>query len=194
MNKRIIAAAINKGVINAADAEAYEYALSIFFLTLSGIGSMLIAGALFGRFWESIFFIVFFKLLRESAGGAHSNSAFICYALSLLTFIIIAAVSFATFLARVNNVLFVLLLFSCAVLLRYAPQAHENKPATENETKYYRKRTLVIAGIEVAAILFIWRLALSPVILFYALSAFNLASALVFIKAMQNLFHSKKTQ
>ena len=121
-----------------------------FTLILNALTTIVI-GAVLGELWQAVLFIAAYAPLRSYAGGYHAKTAERCYVYSI--FFMIAVILAIKYIVLTNSVCIITLLISCTVIVVLAPVEDSNKPLDNLEQFIYKKRTLLITGIEI--ILFI---------------------------------------
>lgn len=130
-------------VIEDEDRELYIYGFFVllshgFFFVISAI-----FGILFGTLWESIVFYIMFSILRRYAGGFHASRESICtLCTTIALFMSSAGISI---LEKAGGVVLPLLMIvlGTVVISLLSPLDSEEKPLTQNECQYYRRKSLV---------------------------------------------------
>ena len=154
-SKKIINYMLNNNIILEQDKEIYLFGLISMLRILLNIITLISIGILFGMVGECIVFVIFIILLRTYSGGFHSDNPTICYFISVIT-VILALLSIKFEVLNMYGSI-VLLVASLALILKYAPVEHKNKPLEEIEIKVYRRRLLVVmAGLLFISILLIF--------------------------------------
>jgi putative AIP processing-secretion protein len=158
-SKKIINYMLNNNIILEQDKEIYLFGLISMLRILLNIITLISIGILFGMVGECIVFVIFIILLRTYSGGFHSDNPTICYFISVITVILaLLSIKFEVLNMYGSIVLLVAsLVASLALILKYAPVEHKNKPLEEIEIKVYRRRLLVVmAGLLFISILLIF--------------------------------------
>lgn len=130
-------------VIEDEDKELYIYG---FFVLLShGIFFVISAsfGIIFGTLWESIVFYIMFSILRRYAGGFHASRESTCtLCTTIALFMSSAGISI---LEKAGGIVLPLLMIvlGTVVISLLSPLDSEEKPLTQNECQYYRRKSLV---------------------------------------------------
>ena len=130
-------------VIEDEDQELYIYG---FFVLLShGIFFVISAsfGIIFGTLWESIVFYIMFSILRRYAGGFHASRESTCtLCTTIALFMSSAGISI---LEKAGGIVLPLLMIvlGTVVISLLSPLDSEEKPLTQNECQYYRRKSLV---------------------------------------------------
>lgn len=130
-------------VIEDEDRELYIYGFFVllshgFFFVISAI-----FGILFGTLWESIVFYIIFSILRRYAGGFHASRESTCtLCTTIALFMSSAGISI---LEKAGGVVLPLLMIvlGTVVISLLSPLDSEEKPLTQNECQYYRRKSLV---------------------------------------------------
>lgn len=134
----------------------YEYG---FFILLSNITYFLITllfGVIFYILIESVAFYIAFSLIRRYAGGFHASSEIRCTFMTVISiFICILSIK----LCEIINVqLAVLIITSTAIIIIFilCPLDTPEKPLTEKEYKFFRKKSLILLLIIIFVIIAGW--------------------------------------
>ncbi|WDV47955.1 accessory gene regulator B family protein [Clostridiaceae bacterium M8S5] len=99
----------------------------------------------FGWMSNLVIILMFYGGLRLFAGGLHADTYWRCFALSLVTYIVITLLGLYTI---PNNVTKIVMIIVCIVLLfLYSPADHPNKPIISNKRKRNMKYMSIIALI-----------------------------------------------
>lgn len=148
-SERIVDYMLNNNIILEQDREIYLFGLISMLRIFLNIITLISIGILLGMLRECIVFVIFTILLRTYSGGFHSDNPIVCYFISVIT-VILALLSIKFEVSNVYNSI-ILFVVSLALILKYAPVGHKNKPLKEIEIKVYRGRLLVV----IAGLLFI---------------------------------------
>lgn len=145
---------ICKKVIKDDDREIYQYGFEQVFSSLLNIATMLLLGIILGKIYQSLVLILSFMALRSYSGGYHANTPLQCYLLTVMS--ISAALSIMKFITIDRFICLGLLVLSSVVILLLSPIGTKNKPLDEIEKIIYRKKTIIVWGVETCvAIVFI---------------------------------------
>ncbi|MGN0437078.1 MAG: accessory gene regulator ArgB-like protein [Lachnospiraceae bacterium] len=139
---------VSNGIIEKEDTELYCFGIDALKTYVGAVIMTLGIGLLLGSFWESLVFLICFKLLRGETGGYHASSSKKCFFLSIIM-LIGSLVTIKLFSNLVPFWLFVVcLLLVTFVVFQYAPLPDENKPINEKERIYHRKRARLFVILE----------------------------------------------
>lgn len=142
--KRMTVVLIRHRQIDKDDAELYEYGLFILFSNFVFLGIACLAGALCGVFWQSLLFFIAFQFIRRSAGGYHASTELRCQ-ISSTASIIISILLMKLFQPYEAVFLWAaLMLLGTAFIALFSPLDTPAKPLSDNERKYYKKKTVLI--------------------------------------------------
>lgn len=148
ISRKLAAKSVSSGIIRQEEEEVYAYAYRLLLSALLSAGSFLLLGALFHRFFPTVFFILSFPILRTFAGGIHAGSYGRCYGYSLLFYMLIILIcNWAVLHGSIRNV-FVIFLLSAIAITLLAPVEDRNKPLDPQERKRYRRITRIILFFE----------------------------------------------
>lgn len=135
-------------VVKAEDAEIYIYGINQILVSVVNVLSALIIGLIFDVFCEIAVFMVAYIPLRSFAGGFHAKTPLRCYIFSIIMLIVVSTGIKYPFLTE--WVYCAVLVASFVIVLILSPIEDKNKPLDELENKVYKKRTIIIAAIELA--------------------------------------------
>lgn len=138
---------IQAGIISEKDTDVYAYGFFQSVMMILNIVTTLILGIVFQLVIPCILLNLAYIPIRTNAGGHHANSPFKCYVNS--TIIIAVLLSIIKWVAIPIFISIVILAVSSAVIIILAPVETENNPLDEEEKRVYRKRAIVILGIEI---------------------------------------------
>ena len=150
-SEKITNAIAQNGTIKAEDKELYKYGIQQGMMILLNLCTTLIIGAVFEMVWQSILFTVAYIPIRSYAGGYHSKTPQRCYIFSIL--MIIAVLWGMKYFNNTYFICIALLVFASIIILLLSPVEDKNKPLDKLEKRIYKKRTLIILGIEILIIL-----------------------------------------
>lgn len=177
--------AASSGAIDKQDVAIYAYSYQMLLMTVLLWASAFTIGLIFRQLWGMLLFMLCFVPLREYAGGIHIQSRLLCYVSTVFVFIIVAGTVYVPFILGLRNVLLALLPISCTALLILAPQEDDNKPASANEHRHFKRMTRIILAVEIVLIIAMVVFASSPETSYFTLCGLHLCAALVTIKAIQ---------
>ena len=126
------------GVIQEADAEAYQYGLELMLSTLINVAVMIGLSIVFGHTWLFIPYLVAFIPLRLSAGGYHAKHHFSCILFNATVYL--ASLVAVTTLLTPTAILACIMesCVSLALIFFLAPVPAKNKPLSAAERKRNR--------------------------------------------------------
>lgn len=155
MKNNIIGGMIKYGIIEEEDAEVYSYGLKLLIMYGYIFVFVIIVSSQMGCLLEGMFFLISYKLLRSCTGGYHAKNAIRCFFASSIVFV------GAMFYIR-NYSLNIYIIVLCAVLsitvvFCCAPLIDRNKPLSENECSYNRKRARIIVIVETVVMMMGYR-------------------------------------
>lgn len=141
------------GIIRKDEIAIYRYGFDALFTALLQLVSIFCLAIVVGNFFETLLFFLAFIPLRIYAGGYHANTRLKCYLLSLTNY---GLFSLALLLIPGDLYFMVILfgcIFSCVIVLKYAPIVHANRKVSDDSKKHYRKVSIAIGSIEVLLLL-----------------------------------------
>ncbi len=151
MNKliaKIVEILLKNEAIKEDDKEIYEYGLLTMFLTVGKVLFLTPFFVLMGNLGGYVAFLLGFSYIRMYSGGLHSKSALKCTVYSFFLIVMILEISKWVY----NQELMYIPLFSIFVgtifIFKYAPGDVRNRPITDEEHIFFKRRSRVIAVVE----------------------------------------------
>lgn len=146
----------NGGAIQAEDREVFAYGLEVLISSCANALLLLAAGLLIGRLPETAFFMLFFAVLRGTAGGYHAGTHAACMAIMVGAY----GTAMATLLLLPAGMLPWVSLAcagaSVAAVAVLAPVPHENKPLSREELRKFRKLSIFMVAGEAGVVGLLW--------------------------------------
>ena len=143
---KIVNNLVHSGVIKEEDAEIYIYGINQILTSVLSVSSALIIGLIFGVFPEIAVFMAAYIPLRSFAGGYHAKTPLSCYVFSVIMLIVVSIG--LKYLHLADWVYYAVLVAATLVVLVLFPVEDRNKPLDEIEQKVYKRRTILIAAVE----------------------------------------------
>ncbi len=176
---------VRSGVVKEEDAEVYIYGINQILAYVFNASSSLIIGLIFGVTFEIIIFMATYIPLRSFAGGYHAQTPLRCYIFSVIMLIIVSIGM--KHLCLADWLYYAILAVSVFVILALSPVEDKNKPLDEVEHKVYKRRTMLIAAVEVVMCFSLWMMKLHS--LFAAVVySFTVLGFMLIAGKVKNLF------
>ena len=137
---------VKSKVVEAEDVEIYIYGINQILVSILNVSSALIIGFIFGVIPEVAVFMAAYIPLRSFAGGYHAQTPLRCYIFSVIMLIVISIG--LKYLHIADWVYYAVLVAATLVVLVLSPVEDRNKPLDEIEHKVYKRRTILIAAVE----------------------------------------------
>ncbi|MCR1954715.1 accessory gene regulator B family protein [Clostridioides mangenotii] len=128
----------NKKIENN-DYELYSYAFEVLISSIGNFIIILIIGALFNRFTETLLFLVFYCPIRQFAGGFHAESYTKCLLFFLSIYIANILIIDKLIRLEVTTPILALAFISYIGMLFLVPQEHRYNPLSIEEKKKYKE-------------------------------------------------------
>ena len=190
LSKRISNRLINKGVISSDEEEVCTYGLFMVFSHISLFIVTLIFGLILKCSLESVLFYIQFQVIRRYGGGYHASAELRCNILSALSMF---ACVWLTKMLDINKALIVLLIItaiSAGVIVWLCPVDTKEKPLSNAEYRRFRRMTIGVVFVFIAAIVILTALGQKHWIIPSCLSII-LESILLFAGKVKNSTVSK---
>ena len=176
---------VESNIINAEDAEIYIYGINQILVSILNVSSALIIWLIFGVFFEIAVFMAAYIPLRTFAGGYHAKTPLSCYVFSVIMLIVVSIGM--KYLSIEEWIYYVILAAAASVVLILAPVEDRNKPLDEIEHKVYKRRTILIAAVELTLAMLLKLLMLDDLFIATAYSFVVLSLMLIAGKAKKSL-------
>lgn len=145
---------LDKGAIEKEDYEIYQYGFQSGLEMLSCLIVALLLSLKLKMFGEYIVFFSIFILLRSYAGGLHLNRFILCFICSC--FVEIATLLFAKNYQFPSKVSFLIILGMILMIKIIKPIDHENRPISDGERLFFKKRLNIILNIIILLDIFLY--------------------------------------
>lgn len=126
-------------IIEETNKALYVYGLHQTLVMLINILLTLLIGYLLNMTLQSILFLILYIPIRSYAGGYHASTPMRCYCLSIILVIAVLTVMktfpLSAFICMAGMIL------SGIIIFVLAPVQDANKPFTEKERQYFKKKT-----------------------------------------------------
>lgn len=180
--KRTVRWLIRKGTIHREEQAVYEYSFEVLYSDLMyALLGLVLAIVLHGVLATAVFLAGFFPL-RKFAGGYHASTYVRCH----LLFAGNQAAAILLFHLVPHGVIFpvvaVLMVLSTVCVFVLAPVAHENRPFSDSERKYFRRMSLLVLAISwgILVLLTFFHLISNGYALAYFFGTFSVSISLFF--------------
>lgn len=134
---------IKKNIIPVNKRAVYQYGFQLIIADIINFSLVLMSGAVIGRFFHSILFLITLCSVRRYTGGFHAKSFWLCRLSMIITFICVTALT--EILSRSQQLIPLIITIDIICILfisAKSPVEHPNKPLTPKQ-----KRTNRIHGI-----------------------------------------------
>ena len=180
---------VQSDIVKEEDAEIYIYGINQILVFVLNVSSALIIGLIFGVFPEIAVFMAAYIPLRSFAGGYHAKTPLSCYVFSVIMLIVVSIG--LKYLHIADWVYYAVLVAATLVVLVLSPVEDSNKPLDEIEHKVYKRRTILIAAVELTLAMLLKLLMLDDLFIATAYSFVVLSLMLIAGKA-KNRFELSK--
>ena len=141
------------GAIEEKDQELYEYAATVFLITITPLVIVIAIGAVTDLIVEEILLMIPFFAIRKFSGGIHAKHAGTCFVLSILTLVICADI---TLYCKVGWILNIVLSAACFGLFLLSPIDSASRRLDVYERPKYKLYASIFTGICVAFYIGLW--------------------------------------
>lgn len=189
LSRKIVNDLTRSDIVKAEDAEIYIYGINQILMYSINISSALIIGLIFDVFTEVAVFMAAYIPLRSFAGGYHAKTPLSCYVFSVIMLIVVSIG--LKYLHLADWVYYAVFVAATLVVLVLSPVEDRNKPLAEIEQKVYKRRTILIAAVELTLAMLLKLLMLDDLFIATAYSFVVLSLMLIAGKA-KNRFELSK--
>lgn len=137
-------------IISKSNCEYYEYALIAMVENAVTVGTMLLLGIVFGKFLQTVCFLMFFLSLRKRTGGFHADKFWQCYLGTVITYI--AVIQIVPMLCRNPVVMFGMLFLAILLICVIGTVNHPNMDMNKSELQESKKAARLLVLMEVMII------------------------------------------
>lgn len=137
-------------IISKSNCEYYEYALIAMVENAVTVGTMLLLGIVFGKFLQTVCFLMFFLSLRKRTGGFHADKFWQCYLGTVITYI--AVIQIVPMLCRNPVVMFGMLSLAILLICVIGTVNHPNMDMNKSELQESKKAARLLVLMEVMII------------------------------------------
>lgn len=180
---------VQSDIVKEEDAEIYIYGINQILVSVLNVSSALIIGLIFGVFPEITVFMAAYIPLRSFAGGYHAKTPLSCYVFSVIMLIVVSIG--LKYLHIADWVYYAVLVAATLVVLVLSPVEDSNKPLDEIEHKVYKRRTILIATVELTLAMLLKLLMLDDLFIATAYSFVVLSLMLIAGKVKKRFEFSK---
>lgn len=146
LSRKITSFFIAQNYVAEEKREMYDYCFEILLATLVNLIAISIIGIIAKEFILTIIYIVTFMTMRNFGGGYHANRHITCILTSIIIFMALLIFSrvFAEYLQTIG---YIGILLSYIIIWINGPVDNKNKPLSDEEKKYLKKRLFVALSI-----------------------------------------------
>lgn len=147
--KRLTKHLVDSGIVSSDLNDIYIYGFEVLITSLLSTLLILIAGAVFGRFIETICFLIVFIGLRSFTGGFHANTYWLCTTLTLSIYVAVMLLSINIMIP--NIVYWLIFPVGIIVLFIKAPVHNPNKYLTDKESLRHKLVSIILFIVMMSA-------------------------------------------
>lgn len=146
---QIICYQVKHNLITKEEQNLYKYGYTVLIEYIINIIAAILIAVVFKAYGIMIVFSLAYIFLRSYAGGYHAKTSFGCFCMSAGMFVL--AIVLISGLAAVSKTeyLFLLEMIMIPYIFRRIPIPVKNKPLSENERKYFGRRTKLFYILEI---------------------------------------------
>lgn len=153
LSKRVTGFFIRSSIIAEEDKENYVFCFEVMFFDLLSLITVLVMAVIFGRFIITVIYLLTFSLLRFNAGGFHAKTHLRCYLTLCLTSLLFILLILVIPEGYYTGICVSSTLFSAAIIIKFAPIQHVNRPLSGDEERRSRIKSRIMTLLLSAVIL-----------------------------------------
>lgn len=176
---------LDKGAIEKEDYEIYQYGLQTGLEMLSCLIVALLLSLRLKMFDEFIVFFSIFILLRSYAGGLHLNSFVLCFICSCS--VEIATLLFAKNYQFSGRMSFFIILCMILMIKIIKPIDHKNRPVSDGERLFFKKRLDIILGVIFLLSIFLYYIQQNYYLSLIAVTMIIVVISMIIARCMSNV-------
>lgn len=144
----VVANNIRKGKIHENETAIYEYGYILLVEKILIFIICVVIALILDAVWEVLALCITFIPLRVYSGGYHARSRWGCMVMSGI-FVVVGITGIKVFDQQIDILTYLLIEIACiSIIGKFAPVATIQKPITDSEVCHYKKRVIVIVGVE----------------------------------------------
>jgi len=179
ISRSIATEMVSAGVIKQDDWEVYQYSMEICIATIMNLLAAVLLFTIFARLLEGLIFFAAFFPLRTYSGGYHAPTHLRCFLLSIIILLVfitcLSAIPVESYYLAAVFMGFI----SSMVIFALTPVGCINRQFDEQESKTYRKISLILLAAEGFALLLLLSLKFELQALIVSFAMTVVASSLV---------------
>lgn len=192
LSSRLLGFLVDSGTVSSSpeETEFYQYGIEITISSFLNVALILILGAVYGTFAESILFLVLFIPIRQFTGGFHAHSYFSCNFLFCLCFSALIAVHKLTYAYVTLTAAAVICPLCILVITLFCPVENPNKIIPQEKRPFHKIVSVSFAAVYsiLAAFMIHFGLRFATIVLYTLM----LVTVLIIIPAAERrCFHEK---
>ena len=138
---------VHSGVITPESKSIYIYGLEVLLSSIISTSLILIIGVTFGRFIDTLSFLIVFIVLRSFSGGFHANKYWLCTVVTISIYCVVMLLS-AYIKIKIPLIVFGSMApIGIAVLLFKAPIQNPNKNITASEAIRHKIVSVILFSL-----------------------------------------------
>lgn len=140
---------VRKAYVPEDKREIYSYGFKLIIADIINFSIVMLLGAVFGQFIESIIFLITLCGIRQFSGGFHAKTFWLCRLSMLITFLCVEVISYLLSGSQFSNVGVIGLINAAAVMIIaiLSPIKHPSKSLTEQQRKKNKIKAAITSFI-----------------------------------------------
>lgn len=135
LSVKVTGVLLNNRIIEKQDEEVYQYGLELLISTIINFTLVFFIGIIYGRFLQTVLFLLEYCFIRRYAGGYHANTHGKCIGTFSILYFLMLFLTKMFHIDRINVFLFLASMISNIIVFILSPVEDKNKPLEEQEIK-----------------------------------------------------------
>lgn len=148
LSENIVSWQIKRNILTGEESALYKYAYEVMINQVVNISIALLVAVIFNAYMSVLIFLFSYIPLRSYCGGYHAKTNGGCTVVSAVLIFLVCMVEKVVSKELITLLVPILIIFSGALIFRYAPAPDKNKPLDEFETMHYRKKSRLVWLVE----------------------------------------------
>jgi len=145
-------------MIKQDEYDLYYYCFYIFFSKIFFSSIIVLFAILSNQFPVTIAYYIGFLAIRYTSGGYHANSPKMCLLLSISVYLVCLKVIHLVPIVMYPEIMFLTLLLTISLIIRFAPVDHPNKRFSAQEKYDYQKKSRKAIMISMLMVIVFWKI------------------------------------
>lgn len=149
LSVKVTGVLLDNRIIEEQDEDIYKYGLELLISSVVNLTLVIAIGCIFGKFIQTVLFVLLYCFVRRYAGGYHANTHARCIATFSTLYFLMLGITDMFHISEANLLLVIASIISNVIVFRLAPVADQNKPLEDHEIK---RNSLISKGLVIISL------------------------------------------